>query len=303
VREMTKEGWKIIAGDFSKFDLSVPFVVRNMVYRLLFMMAKKMGYNDSALKILNGIFSDMLFPVIIAYLDAFVIPGIHPSGSAYTAELNCIVVLIILVSAFYCSPHSKGLDFFEEVVPRNYGDDENASVSPKIQSWFTNFYMRDFCKTILNMEYTPSVKNGTMVAHEEITESTFLKRRFVYREDLKRWVAPLSLDSILRCLSWYIPSKSIDRREQFRSMCISTCYEIALHGSYELYDDYIRMIVKEFNDGFGYDFSGELPTLDDIYYSMFGDGSAEEDNFSNLPIDDENLFPVECEEAVVAVLG
>jgi hypothetical protein len=69
-----------------------------------------------------------------------------------------------------------------------------------------------------------------------VDEISFLKRHFVYREDLGRWVAPLEMSSIGKSLAWFIPSTAVQEEEQILSTLVSALWELFFHLDEESYE-------------------------------------------------------------------
>jgi hypothetical protein len=128
----------------------------------------------------------------------------------------------------------------------------------------------------MGMDYTPSVKNATMVAYEHIEDATFLKRRFVQSKELGVILAPLDLDSMIKSLMWSIPSSSVGETEQLRGTLISFFWELSLHE--ELPFDKIRAHLKSmYEEVYGKDVLS-FPTLAAIRGQMFGSGELPYEN-------------------------
>lgn len=218
----------ILEGDFSNFDIKIPFEIRWACITLIYFLCKKMGYGDFALRILIGILSNFMNSFIF-YLIDIIKAFIQHSGSYGTAEFNSLCMLLILMYIWYSDPVLQHHNFFEHVALRTYGDDFIASVSPFASTFFNNFVIKQKCKEYFDMDYTPAGKGNFVYETLSLSEASFLKRRFVYRSCLNRYVSPLSKVSIARMLTWYIPSSSVSREKQFRDTAISALWEYFFH--------------------------------------------------------------------------
>lgn len=228
---------KFMEGDYEAYDQKQLYEIRLLVFSLIYNFLKDKGYNDTALRMTKCVLTQLLFPTVDMFDDLIQVPGIQPSGSFGTAEINCLVNLVMLMVCYYArNPHG---DFFKNVKPVTYGDDIIAAVKPQALGNFNNIFYQDFCKQVFNINFTPATKNATMASHLELSEISFLKRTFSYNCYLKRYVAKLDIYSILKSLTVYIPSKSVSEEKQIVDTVISSCYEYFFHcddnNSYEIY--------------------------------------------------------------------
>lgn len=66
---------------------------------------------------------------------------------------------------------------------------------------------------------------------------------------MKRIVAPLDKDSIMKSLCYYLPSKEITPEEQIVQTCISALTELFFHcNEQSTYDTYRRKIIDKLAD-------------------------------------------------------
>jgi hypothetical protein len=165
------------------------------------------------------------------------VPGMQPSGSFGTAEINCLVNLVMLMVCYYARKPDG--DFFRDVRPVTYGDDIIAGVKTPALQYFNNIYYQEFCQKVYGINFTPAVKNSIMTPSLRLNEISFLKRTFYYNNYLGRFVAALDIYSILKSLTVYIPSKHVSEEKQITDTIVSSCYEYFFHCmSYEQYDHY-----------------------------------------------------------------
>jgi len=120
------------------------------------------------------------------------------------------------------------LDFFSCVKPLDFGDDSLMAVKPGVLPYFNNIIFRDLSVVNFNMEYTCAAKDGSMQSSMKINEVSFLKRNFKYVAEFKRFVPQIDYNSIIKCLIWYIPSKSVNTETQMASSFVSAQLELFL---------------------------------------------------------------------------
>lgn len=265
VKSLTDFSPLLIEGDYGKFDQKMAFdfglAAATVVQRVL----KHYGYNEAALKVTRGVLSDALFPFVCMNKDIMQIPGLQPSGKYATAEDNSLRGVLMLLYAWYADPILTNYDFFQYVLPRVYGDDVLASVKPDFKERFNNFTYQKFCKEVYFMEFTPAIKSNSFTKFVDISSASFLKRKFVYREDVAMWVAPLHKDSILKSLMWVMPTSNVSPAEQMLSTMQSALWELAFHLTrdkhFEIRDQLYRMYTEKYID-IGID---KFPTFDRIY--------------------------------------
>jgi len=237
-------------GDYSGFDTSMPLDVGLMANSVVFNVLEAFGYNADALRAVTGVLSDNLYPLIALLGDLFTVPALQPSGKYATAEDNSLRGLILMVYAWvdmctgessnsdYTGPKTRAYtpeDFWTYVLPRIYGDDLLAAVKKEVSDYYNNNTYQQFCKEVYGIGYTNAQKTDIMQPYLSWHETSFLKRSFVYREDLGHWVAPLDLDSVMKSICYRLPSKVVSEDEQMIDSCTSALRELFFHLTEEEY--------------------------------------------------------------------
>lgn len=256
----------VLSGDFSSFDLSQHPWIRYTVFSAIYRALEKSGYNEFALSISRGILSDLIKPAINMNGDIFKM-YCQPSGSGATAELNSLVVLVIMMYIWYMQSDK---DFFAHVTPRNYGDDANASLSEYGVSILNNVNFAKCCEEMLGMKFTPPTKGESEFEIVTLPKDLFfLKRNFRYSKSLKRIVAPLSKETICKMVTWTIPSKSISFDEQMLYTIISSLYEYFFHIENESEYEKVRNLwIKYYCEYFkvpSEDIKPMLPSYEELF--------------------------------------
>jgi hypothetical protein len=220
----------LMEGDYGGYDTSMPFDIGLAANTVVYEVLKHLGYNDEALEKVKGILSDNLFPTVVMQGDVFTIPALQPSGKYATAEDNSLRGLIMLVYAWIAmtlkNDDFEDLDFFRLVKPRIYGDDMLAAVKYKAQHIFNNCTYQRFCEEVYGIEFTNALKTKDMQPFLRPDQISFLKRKFVYRDDLGHFVAQLDRASIMKSIVYYLPSKSVSVEEQLVDSCVSALREL-----------------------------------------------------------------------------
>jgi hypothetical protein len=221
-------------GDYGGFDTSMPYDIGLIANTIVHNVLKHFGYNDDALEVVRGILSDNLYPTVAMTGDIFAAPAFQPSGKYATAEDNSLRGLSMLVYAFI-SMRGSNEDFFSNVKPCIYGDDVIAAVKTPVRSFFNNCTYQSFCRDIYGLDYTNAAKTLDMVPFLEFKEISFLKRSFIFREDLGHWVAPLDKESIMKAICYYLPSREVNVEDQMIDSCASALRELFFHHTQEEY--------------------------------------------------------------------
>jgi hypothetical protein len=256
-----------------------------MANTIIYKICEKLGYNEEALKILRGLLSDGQMPTLVMEGNLFRAPGFQPSGKYGTAEDNSLRGLILLVYAWVqkMTIHGKHMpenvvtyytpkDFFLNIRPKTYGDDMLGAIKEKIISYFNNRTYPKFVKNVYGMEFTASDKSDNIKPYLKFDETSFLKRKFVYNEEVGHYVAQLDRDSIMKSFCYMIPSKNVGEAEQVLDSTISALRELFLYTRSADYDKLREQFAQAVADN--YDFKSEdilklYPRYEDIKESMY----------------------------------
>jgi len=233
---------RICAGDYQAFDKTMCPAIVLEAFRVLLALAKRAGYNDEELLIMNAMSYDIAFPVVNLDGDIVMVYGMNPSGHPLTVTINCIVNCLLLRMAFiYYNPD---LNFKDYVHLATYGDDNIFGVRDGCD--FNHTLLSDFLAK-QGIIYTMADKETVSVPFIHISEGTFLKRSFVFSEPHDCIVGPLDIASIHRSLLHVIPSKAQCKAEQLVAQMNTNLLHLSLH-SQDLFDYwrdfFVRMITK-----------------------------------------------------------
>jgi len=154
----------------------------------------------------------------------------HASGHILTVIINSFANSGYIRMAYrrVVKDDPNLLLFQERVRVVTYGDDFIAAVKPEIKHF--NFKTMKSAMATFGVKITPAVKTAEDYDFLSITEIDFLKRRFVYSNDLNRWVGPLDPKSISKSLLISVRSESITEQEQAVYTMMSACQESFFHG-------------------------------------------------------------------------
>jgi hypothetical protein len=223
----------VLEGDYSAFDTTMLHDISCAANTVTFNVLSALGYSIYALKMVMGIFSDDILPAIILN-GLLLLACMTPSGAYPTAEKNCEknVIMVMYAWVYLCTYGHipfKPRDFWDHVRLVTYGDDLLGSVTSSAAPYFNNVIYAEFCLKHFGMKYTSATKGQVLKPFVEKKDMTFLKRGFVWREDLDHWVAPLDRSSIMKSLLWSLPSKVVSSHTQFTECCVSANRELFFH--------------------------------------------------------------------------
>lgn len=267
-----------MAGDYKSFDTSMMYEIALAVSTIIYEVCKALGFNEIALIMLMACLTDNLFPIICMLGDLFEVPGMQPSGKYGTAEDNSVRNVVMLMYAWYCVTE---LPFYDYNLPVTYGDDLINVIKMCVLHIFNNLVFRDICRDHFGIEYTSPDKDTPLEESVPIESVEFLKRRFVYRQDIGEWAMPLDHNSLIKALQWVMPSK-VSEIEQMKSTLESVMWELAFHLPEASYTQMSQQLVDSFNDRYDLIVPMEIipfsriigAVFQDEEYNLPGDGCA-----------------------------
>jgi len=270
---------KSFVGDYKYWDIHNLADVGAAANKIIHSVSKHFGMNDKALKVLDGYLGDELYPIIEMLLDVFMVPGMVTSGKYGTAEMNSLRNLVNAVYIWYDTPALQNKDFFKFCLPITYGDDIMVTVKDEVIDHYNGTTFQVALREKFNMTFTAPDKSPIVAKYVEFNELDFLKRRFVYREDLQRYVLILSEESLYKTLSWTLPSRSISTIEQLLSSSGSVLREMYFYLEADKYEDarndLIDMIIEAFPMADRSVISDSYPRFDEISNQLFGIGLSD----------------------------
>lgn len=214
VEHMRKYGSdRILAGDYSKYDLRMPAQLILAAFDVLISIARHFGYSEEDLTIMRGIATDIAYPVMAYNGDLLQHFGSNPSGQNLTVYINSIVNSLLLRCAFFHIYSGRQVPPFREVAAMmTYGDDVKGSV----RKGFDEFNHVSYAKFLAerDMVFTMPDKESQPVPYMRDEDADFLKRKNVFSHDLDQWMGALDETSIFKSLTSVLKSKALSPIEQ-----------------------------------------------------------------------------------------
>jgi hypothetical protein len=260
-KHINKYGKKrIVAGDFSKFDMRLPAQVTMAAFKVLINIAKKCGYSEDDIVIMTGLATDICYPVVAYNGDLLMFLGINPSGQNLTVYINGIAVSLFYRCSYFDIVKPEGpvkpgevqwcrgpppsdeeimkvtfIPFRDVMALGTYGDDSKGSVKKgydeynfcTIQSYFAQY----------GIVLTTPDKKDTGLPFTEDHLADFLKRTNVYIPEIRRNVGALDPMSIYKSLHANLSSKVLTKAQLAAACLDGGCNEAFFHGR-DFYEDF-----------------------------------------------------------------
>jgi hypothetical protein len=218
---------RILAGDYSKYDLRLPAQLTLASFRIMIDIAKHFGYSEDDLLIMKGIAMDISYPVIAYNGDLLQFVGSNPSGQNLTVYVNSIANSLLMRCAFYFYYPDKS-NFRKHVALGTFGDDVKGSVDRNCPN-FNHISTAAFLAQS-DMVFTMPDKTSEPTEYMHTREADFLQRNSVYIPEIDRRVGALNEDSIFKSLHSNLKSKTETPREVAASCLDGAIREWFFHG-------------------------------------------------------------------------
>jgi hypothetical protein len=228
---------RILAGDYSKYDLRMPAQLINAAFAALIEIAEKCGrYTKDDLTTMRGIATEIAYSCVAYNGDIIIHKGSNPSGQNLTVYINCIVNSLQLRCAYFHlwpSHLGKPKPFREVCAIMTYGDDVKGSVKEGYD-WFNHISYAKFLKE-RDMIFTMPDKESEPTPYMNDLEADFLKRENIFNEDTGLIHGALAEESIFKCLHTVLESKVVSLEDQSAGNIDGALREWWQHGK-EVYE-------------------------------------------------------------------
>lgn len=282
---------KFVAGDFKAYDKKMPVAINRASFQILIDIAKASGnYTAEDLLIMEGIATDVCLPLIEWDTVLIGFFQLTASGHNGTVHINGLDNMILMRYAFEVlrriyAPDEK-FRFLDVAWLLVYGDDNNMAVSNKVP-WYNFETIRRVLHGI-GLTYTLPDKSDRSVKYLLFEQLDFLKRNYVWNEELGRYLAPLEIGSISKSLHTYNSLSKIDPTKLFLDNLHGALREFFHHGraEYEMRVEQVKRLVKAanleiaFGDTLGWEQMNQLMLWEDLLPSR-DDAKLEQAPVSN----------------------
>lgn len=220
---------RMVAGDYGKYDkrMLADFILA--AFEIIVEIYRTAGFDDETLLRIMCIGEDTAFSVCNISGDLVEFFGTNPSGHPLTVIINSLVNSLYMRYC-YCklNPQNEVHSFKKNVHLFTYGDDNTCGVSRRAEFFNHTAIQAEMAK--IGVEYTMADKESESVPFIHIDDVSFLKRKWVWSEDVDSWICPLEEESIIKSLTVWVPSKSIDKYAQMVAVISSANNEYFFHG-------------------------------------------------------------------------
>jgi hypothetical protein len=237
---------KIVGGDYGKYDkrMTADFVLA--AFDVICALYKRAGFSDDEVRSIMCVGYDVAFPLVNVNGDLVEFFGTNPSGHPLTVIINSLVNSLYMRYCFYkLRPEGSKDKFKENVALITYGDDNGMGVSDRVP-WFNHTTIQ---KTLadIGVEYTMADKVSESVPYIHIDQFSFLKRRWVYDDEVGAWLCPLEEESIHKSLTTWTPSTSVDCYKQMVDVISSANSEYFFYGRevFNRHRDFFAKVLEE----------------------------------------------------------
>jgi len=223
---------RVLAGDYKSYDLTMPAQFMFAAFRIMMDIAKACGYTTEDLKIMQGIATDICYPMIAYNGDLIQHIGSNPSGHNLTVYLNCIVNSLFFRTAYYTICLRDELPPFRDVCSLiTYGDDAKSTVHADFPE-YNHISVANFLESV-GMIFTMPDKTSTPTPYMHHKDADFLKRKSVYNPEVGMDFGALDSMSILRSLHSVPKSGVLTPEQQAAHNIDNALREWFFHGEEE----------------------------------------------------------------------
>jgi hypothetical protein len=226
---------RILAGDYSKYDLRMPAQVMFVAFRILIDLARECGYSERAVAIMEGVATDICYPLMAYNGDLIQHYGSNPSGQNLTVYINSIVnSLLFRCAYFHVTRDRLHVPPFRDVCALiTYGDDAKSSVREDFPE-FNHIAVAKFLEG-RDMKFTMPDKESDPTEYMMDEDADLLKRSNVYCEETGMIMGALDEDSIFKSLHCVIKSSALTPEQQAMENIDGALREWFSHGR-EVYE-------------------------------------------------------------------
>jgi len=208
-KRLKKHGVKrCVALDYKMYDGTTTSQFIQAAFAIFIEIAKRFGWADEDIRIIQGLAADIMWPVIAANGDIMQLFNGTVSGHGLTSVLNSIVnslQLRLVYYTLYPGGHVRTWTlklerkYFREVVTAYfYGDDLIATVSKRL--WLYNNHSIVAILSQYGRTLTSFDKKSSISKFDNLHKVQYLKRPFKWDPVLKTVVGPLDETSIYKRL-------------------------------------------------------------------------------------------------------
>jgi hypothetical protein len=228
----------IYAADQSKWDKRIfPLLAECAARVFAYVAREKLRYGPADVRKVYKLVLGAVYRYVILHGDVFFLYRGSPSGVFGTAEVNSVMMSIVM--RVMCGLLLGRFDLEEVAHAMHFGDDDFSGVHPDYATVFNQLTVAE--KMVkFGFTITSATKGDVALPFTPPEEVTFLKRFFRVEGD--RVYAPLTKLSIWAMLGWETPTGNITAEQRFVQVSNNALREAFLWGR-EFYDE-VRAVVE-----------------------------------------------------------
>lgn len=218
---------EMIAWDYAKYDIRMNSQITVATFRILIRLARKAGYCESDLRIMEAMVTDIVHPLVDYNGTMLMLFNINTSGNNITVIINSIAgSLYVRLGFFDCYPDET--DFRSKVAALTYGDDFAGTVHREYRLFNFCSYKKFLAK--VNMKITLPDKSTNEKSFLKAEDVDFLKRKNTFIPELDCDVGRLDEASIFKSLHSNLASRTVTQDEVSISCIETAMHEWFFHG-------------------------------------------------------------------------
>jgi hypothetical protein len=216
---------RFFCGDYKHWDKSLSPKLLSAAAGVVYDICRHCGYNELELRTVAAVLQELIYPI-------YEFDGIYaqflasmPSGVFITVMMSNICNSILFRYTFYAKAPRDDYGVpairYDDYVKANFmGDDNIGTVKPECTWW--NQVIHAEILGELGITYTSADKKSKLKPFYNKDEATYLKRRFVWDEELQQYLAPIEESSIQKTLHNYMKRKrSLESPESISGSAIA----------------------------------------------------------------------------------
>jgi hypothetical protein len=211
---------RVFAGDYKNWDkFQSPQITMATADVHMAILRHSGNYDDEDMLVVKALYTEFAYPVYEwdgIYFQAY---GSLPSGVFATVMVSNANNSILFRYTYMQEAPVEELDNYDEYFRANFmGDDNIGSVDPRCTWWNMHKHRDHLAKA--GITYTSADKHSALTEWVSLEDATFLKRKFVWSDEVQQVIAPLEEASIFKSLHCYMKRKNCD--EPIERICGSS---------------------------------------------------------------------------------
>jgi len=195
---------RFFCGDYKHWDKTMAPTLLDAASRVILNMCKHCGYSHDELLVVQAIMTELIYPryewdgMYIQFLSSM------PSGVFITVMMSNIANSLLFRYTF-----AKSCDDaypFDEFIKCNFMGDDNVGTVAEGCDWW-NQQVHAHILAEVGIEYTSADKKSALTEFVTQKDVSYLKRGFVWNEELRNYLSPIEESSICKSLHNYMKRK------------------------------------------------------------------------------------------------